>query len=106
MTTYTVKCKLLAKEHDICGYQTLVFKILQENIPFGKQYIMTTVFPNWESRIPDLGETGYLMYDEVIGGIDTYYNRETKTIEVYNFTNLIFKKFVKEEDNSTKNIIL
>jgi hypothetical protein len=67
---------------------------------------MVTVFPNWESRIPDLEEIGYLQYDEVVGGIDTYYNRELDSIMKYNFSNLIFKKFVKEQDNSTKDIII
>ena len=51
-------------------------------------------------------EVGYLMYDEVIAGIDTYYDRNTYSIMKYNFSNLIFKKFVKEIDNSNKDIIL
>ena len=67
---------------------------------------MVTVFPNWESRIPDIGEIGYLTYDEVEGGIDTYYERSTGNIVKYNFSNLIFKKFVKEVDNSKKDILL
>ena len=68
---------------------------------------MVTVFPNWESRIPDLLEIGYLEYDEVEGGIDKYYDRVKNSMEVYNFSNLIFKRFVKEQDNSTqKEIIL
>ena len=55
--------------------------------------------------MPDIGEIGTLMYDEVQGGIDTYYSRSTDSIMKYNFSNLIFKKFVKEQDNS-KDIIL
>ena len=106
MTTYTLKCKLIAKEDEILDYHILVFETLENNCPFGHRYCMVTVFPNWESRIPELGETGYLMYDEVEGGIDTYYDRYKDTIVKYNFSNLIFKKFVKEIDNSTKNIII
>lgn len=107
MITYTVKCQLVAKERDLLDYSTLVFKILENNIPFGHHYCMTVVFPNWQSRIPDVGEIGYLMYDEVKGGIDTYYNRDTEAIVKYNFSNLIFKKFVKEPlDNSNKDIII
>lgn len=106
MTTFTVKCTLVAKEIDILNYQTLVFKLLENNCPFGHNYCMVTVFPNWESRIPDLEETGFLEYDEVIGGIDEYYDRLNKSVEKYNFSNLIFKKFIKEQDNSKKDIIL
>lgn len=105
MTSYTIYCKLLAKEIDILGYQILVFKNL-DKAPFGHEYCMLTVFPNWESRIPEENEVGYVYYDEVCGGIDTYYNRNLDSIVKYNYNNLIFKKFVSEKDNSKKDIIL
>ena len=106
MTTYTIKCQLVAAECDILDYHTLVFRILENNCPFGHSYCMVTVFPNWESRIPDLNEIGFLEYDEVQGGIDTYYDRNQDSIVKYNFSNLIFKKFVKEQDNSKKDILI
>ena len=106
MTTYTVKCKLVAKENDILNYKTLVFKILENNPPFGHAYCMVTMFPNWQSEAPEIDEIGYLMYDQVEGGIDTYYDRTSDSIVKYNFSNLIFKKFVKEQDNSKKDIII
>ncbi len=106
MNTYVVKSKLVTLEHDILDYHTLVFKVLENNPPFGHSYIMTTVFPNWQAPIPPLEEVGYLMYDQVEGGVDTYYNRDTGSIVKYNFSNLIFKKFVKEKDNSSKDIII
>lgn len=105
MVTTTIYCKLLAKESDILDYKTLVFKNL-DNAPFGHQYIMVTVWPNWESRIPELDEIGYLTYDFVEAGIDTFYDRTTDSIVKYNFTNLVFKKFVKKLDSSTKDIII
>ena len=105
MTTYIVKCQLVALECDILDYHTLVFKILEDNCPFGHNYCMCTVFPNWQSKMPEIGEIGYLDYDEVSAG-DTYYNRDTDSIMKYNFSNLIFKKFVKEQDNSKKDIII
>lgn len=102
---FTIKCKCVAKEQDLLGYQTLVFKDL-ENSQFGYQYRMVTVFYNWEARVPDIGEVGYLEYDSVEAGIDKYYDKNSKEFKVYNYTNLIFYKFVKEKDNSTKDIIL
>lgn len=106
MITYNIKCKLIARENDVFDYSTLVFKVLENNCPFGHSYCMVTVFPNWQSRIPDINEIGYLEYDEVIGGVDTYYDRCTDAIVKYNFSNLIFKRFIKEQDNSNENIII
>ena len=67
MTTYTIKCRLVAKEVDLLDYQTLVFQLLEKNCPFGHAYCMVTVFPNWESKIPEIGDSGFLEYDEVEG---------------------------------------
>jgi hypothetical protein len=105
MDTLTIHCKLLVKEADIMNYQTLVFKNLDE-APFGCEYCMVTVWPNWESYIPKVGDIGYLTYDSVTGGVDTYYDRSIDSIVKYNFTNLVFNKFVKEQDNSKKDIII
>jgi hypothetical protein len=106
LTTYIVKCQLIAKECDSLNYHTLVFKVMEKDCPFGHSYCMVTVFPNWESRIPEIEEKGYLEYDEVEAGKDTYYDRITGSIMKYNFSNLIFKRFVKKQDNSNKNIII
>jgi hypothetical protein len=105
MDTLTIHCKLLAKEADLMNYQTLVFKNL-DKAPFGCEYCMVTVWPNWESYIPEIGDIGYLTYDSVTGGVDTYYDRTLDTIVKYNFTNLVFNKFVREIDNSKKDIII
>ena len=105
MDTLTIHCKLLVKEVDLMDYQTLVFKNL-DKAPFGCEYCMVTVWPNWESYIPEIGDIGYLTYDSVTGGVDTYYDRTLDTIVKYNFTNLIFNKFVREIDNSKKDIII
>lgn len=105
MTTYTIRCELLAKETDVLDYTTLVFKNL-DKAPFGYQYCMLICFPRWESRIPDIGEIGFVTYDDVCGGVDSYYDRDTDSIVKYNYDNLIFKKFVEEKDNSKKEIIL
>lgn len=105
METMTIHSQLLAKEVDVMNYQTLVFRNL-DKAPFGCNYCMVTVWPNWDSYIPEIGDIGFLTYDSVTAGVDTYYDRETQKIVKYNFTNLVFNKFVKEVDNSKKDIII
>lgn len=99
----TIYCKLVAKEHDLGGYTTYVFQNLEEKSIYDK-YLMCTRWPNWEHRNLDLGENGYLTYKEVIAGVDSWYNG-TSFIP-YNYTNIIFIKFVKESDNYDKDIYI
>ena len=96
---------MVAKEQDLMGYQLLVFKNLETPCPFGHNFCMLTVFPNWEARVPDIGEVGYVNYQEIHAG-DTYYDRTNDSIMRYNFDNLVFYKFVKEVDSSKKDIII
>lgn len=105
MKTYTLHCQLKAKEHDLLGYTTYVFENL-ENASFGHKYCMITRWPNWQCRNVDIGEIGYVTYQEVIAGQDTWWDG-SKNVP-FNYSNLIFIKFIKENklDNSIKDIIL
>lgn len=101
----TVKAQLVAKEHDLLGYITYVFKCLESNIPFGHQYIMMTRLPNWNHKNIDIGEIGYVEYEEIHAG-EKWYNPQDGTYVPYRYTNIYFVKFVKEADNSKTDIIL
>ena len=101
----TIKSQLVAKEYDLLNYTTYVFKCLEENIPFGHKYCMMTRCPNWNHRDIDIGEIGYVEYEEVKAG-DPWYNPQTNTYVPYNYTNIYFIKFVKEKDDSHKDILL
>lgn len=102
----TIRCKLVASELDLMGYQTLVFENLEPNPPFGKHYVMCVRFPNWNHREVEEGEIGYLTYNEVIAGRDGWYDSTTNSFIPYNYSNLIFIKFVQEVDSSKKDIII
>ena len=99
----TIYCKLVAKEHDFGGYTTYVFQNLENESIYDK-YLMCTRWPNWEHRNLDLGETGYLTYKEVVAGVDTWY--DGTSFIPYNYTNIIFIKFVKKADNYDQDIYI
>ena len=101
----TIYCQLLAKEKDLQGYITYVFKNL-EDAPFGHKYVMCTRVRNWEHRNIDIDEIGYLTYSEVIAGEDKWFDRVTNQFIPYNYTNIYFIKFVKKVDNSKKDKII
>lgn len=102
----TIYSKLLAAEQDLMGYITYVFKCLESNVPFGHQYCMVTRLPNWQCRDIEIGEIGYLTYNEVIAGKDKWFCPETGQMIPYNYTNIYFVKFVKEKADNSKDIIL
>jgi hypothetical protein len=101
MITYA---KLLESKQDICGYTTYVFKSLEENPPFGKKYIMCTRFPNWQDKEVNIGDIGYLNTKEVIAGVDKWFDGET--FHPYNYSNIIYEKFVKESNVKDNELIL
>ena len=102
----TVKAQLVAKERDLLEYIIYVFKILENDVPFGHRYIMCVRPPNWESRNIELGEKGFLTYKEVEAGIDNWYDFSQNKFVPYKYTNIYFIKFVKELDDYKKDIII
>ena len=87
------------------GYTTYVFKCLESNAPFGHKYCMVTRLPHWQHRDIEVNEIGYLTYNEVVAGQDKWFCPETGQMIPYNYTNIYFIKFVKQQDNS-KDIII
>lgn len=85
------------------GYTTYVFQNL-DGVSFLDKYIMVTRWPRWEHRNLDIGEIGYLTYKEVIAGKDTWW--DGNQFIPYNYTNIVFIKFIKEKDDLNKDIIL
>ena len=102
----TIYSKLIALEKDLFGYITYVFECLEDNAPFGYKYKMVTRLPNWNHKDIEIGEIGYLTYKTVEAGKDSWYDRDTGNMIPYNYSNIYFVKFIKEVDNSKKDIIL
>lgn len=94
MEEMTCHVKLLAKNIDIGGYITYVFKNLDTQ-DWDKQYIMCVQFPNWDQHVINIEDRGYVNIRYVKEGISKWYDGEK--MNVYKYTNIIFLKFVKEQ---------
>lgn len=70
----TIKAKLVAYNHQYTGHITYVFENLEEQFPFKYKYVMCTRYPNWDHRGLKLFEEGFLTFEPVIEGIDTYFD--------------------------------
>lgn len=95
----TILAKLLAKQNDSFGYVTYIFRNTETEDIFDK-YMMCTQYPNWQHRMLELGEVGYLTYEEHLAGYDKWF--DGNNMRYYNYTHIQFIKFIdkpKEEDN-------
>lgn len=86
-----IHAKLITFREDIGDYVIYVF----QNLANGT-YEMCTRMPRWESPRLKIGDVGFLKYKKVIEGEDTWYNRNTGSHVLYNFTNSYFVDFVYE----------
>lgn len=96
ITVMTILAKLVASESDGLGYTTYVFECLEESMSKYTKYCMCVRFPNWDHRELDLGEIGYLDFNEVRAGIDKWWDGE-KMIP-YRYSGIHFQKFIKKPD--------
>lgn len=90
--TYHVKLKV--KYEDGMGYTTYVF----ENLDYTDEelhYIMCVRFPNWDNCSFEEEDVGYVNVRYVREGIDKWF--DGKVFNAYNYTNVIFLKFIKEK---------
>lgn len=95
--------KLIAQKDNFGEYITYVFLNLDSTEVLDK-YLMCTRFPNWESPFVEVGDTGYVKYREVFGGIDEWYDKLTDELVKYKYTDIHFLDFVydtKKEDEIT-----
>lgn len=90
----TILGKLVAKEIESGGYITYVFEIeeREEIKSLQTKYIMCTQFPNWEHRELQLGEVGYLSYQEIIAGVTQWF--DGKDMVKYRYNMIQFLKFI------------
>lgn len=93
-------CKLVAMDEDSLGYINYVFENLEEDVIKWSKYILATRFPNWETKKVNLGDVGYLQFEEIRAGVDKWFDGQQMI--PYNYNMIQFIKFIerpKEEDN-------
>ena len=89
--TITYKAKLVALDIDCLGYTNYVFENLN-NTSIDDQYVMCVRFPNWEQKVFNIEEEGFVTFRFVEEGIDQWY--DGKCLNKYKHTNFIFLKFI------------
>ena len=90
MVEFVTEAKLLAIKEGV--YTIYVFK---DNI--NNKYIMCTRLPNWQVQEINIGDEGYLQYQEIKAG-DEYYDISIEKNKKYNYSNIYFNNFVKKSE--------
>lgn len=91
----TFHAKMVAKQDDF--YPIFVFQNLDEKENSLFKYLAVTLLPNWNGRIPEIGEIGFLSCEYVDAG-EEYYQRSTGSREQYQYTSCYFLNFIKEQE--------
>ena len=87
--TNTIKCQLISSREG--KYTVYVFKLLEN-----EEYILCTRLPNWDIPNINIGESGYLTYEEAIAG-NTYFSPKSGKSCTYSYSNIYLKDFIKEK---------
>ena len=87
----TIFSKLRAKLDEGLGYVTYVFENLEESI-WNTKYKMVTRCPNWDHRAINIGEEGFLTYEDHIAGDSKWF--DGKNFNFYRYTMSQFMKFI------------
>lgn len=92
MLKFTFHGKAVAFEEG--QYKHIVFQNLDEQDDSFIKYITTSVCPNWEGYIPNVGDSGFITCQYVNAGDSFTTSNLTK--EYYAYDNCYFLSFVKE----------
>lgn len=106
-TMTIIYCKVLEVINNPLGYIDYVVESLdksQEKILITK-YLIVTQFPNWDHRLLDKGEIGYLQYKEISPGIDKWFDGESFQ-DYKSFDGWQFIKFIRKSEEISNSIIV
>ena len=99
----TILAVLEAKVDEGMGYTTYVFRNIEEN-RWDTKYKMVTRCPNWNHRSINIGEEGFLTYDDHVAGKSQWF--DGKDLQFYRYTMSQFLKFVTKPKEITTDYIM
>jgi hypothetical protein len=99
----TILAILEAKLDEGMGYYTYVFRNIEEN-NWDTKYKMVTRWPNWDHRSINIGEEGFLTYEDHEAGIDKWF--DGKNMQYYRYTMSQFMKFIAKPKEITTDFIM
>ena len=99
----TIFSKLLAKLDEGLGYTTYVFQNLEES-GWDRKYCMVTRCPNWDHRVINIGEEGYLTYEDHIAGDSKWFDGQN--FQFYRYTMSQFMKFIAKPTELKEEFIM
>lgn len=100
----TVLAKLVAKETDSLNYTTYVFECLEDYMIEKTKYIMCVRYPNWDARVIELEDVGYLEFREVLAGVDKWF--DGNKMVYYNYDDIQFIKFIPKVEKKDYEYII
>ena len=99
----TILAELESKLDEGMGYVTYVFRNLEEN-SWKTKYKMVTRCPNWSHRTINVGEVGFLSYEDHIAGEDKWF--DGLNFNFYRYTMSQFIKFIEKPKEQQKDYIM
>ena len=78
-------------------YKQIVIKNLDEQESSWTRYTMMTICPNWQGKIPELGDIGYFEFEEVQGG-QQFFKASTREFDMYKYNGCYFLNFVEQKE--------
>jgi hypothetical protein len=99
----TIFSVLRAKLDEGLGYTTYVFENLEEH-KWDTKYKMVTRCPNWDHRAINVGEEGFLTYEDHEAGKSQWF--DGNNFQFYRYTMSQFMKFVAKPKEITTDFIM
>lgn len=100
----TIYGKLVAKQEDFGGFVNYVFENSEPSNNLDK-FFMCTRYPNWQTSKINIGEKGFIEFEERVPGRDTWFDGKNKV--GYKYAHVQFLNFIPDNQHNTdKSIIL
>ena len=91
----TLKGKVVAFQDG--QYRQIVIQNFDEQENSWSRYTTMTICPNWQGRIPILGDEGFFELEEVQGG-QQFFKASTGEFDMYKYNGCYFLNFIEHKE--------